>query len=86
VAYEAKARAERNTRTVDVNKLPQRKRYVPRPRRHVYHEDVETGAMRVCSAPVNVKKQLLNGLLYHEAAPGHWCIGAGEQKSDGHGW
>ena len=81
-AYEADALAERNARTIDVDELSQREGYVPRPRRHVYDEDVEAGAMCVCATPVNVEEQLLHGLLHHEAAPGHRCIGAGEQKPD----
>lgn len=85
-AYEAEVRAERNARTIDVDELSQRERYVPRPGRHVYDEDVETGAMWVCATPVNVEEQLLHSLLHHEAAPGHGCIGAGEQKPHGHGW
>jgi hypothetical protein len=85
-AYEADVRAERNARTIDVDELSKRERYVARPGRHVYDEDVEAGAMWICASPVNVEEQLLHSLLHHETAPGHRCIGAGEQKPDGHGW
>lgn len=77
-AYEADVRAERNARTIDIYELSQRERYVPRPGRHVYDEDVEAGAMWVRAAPVNVEEQLLHSLLHHETAPGHRCIGAGK--------
>jgi len=85
-AYKADVRAERKARTINADELSKRERYIPRPGRHVYDEDVEAGTMWICATPVNVKEQLLHSLLHHEAAPGHRRIGAGEQKPDGHGW
>jgi hypothetical protein len=81
----ANACLERSTHTVNVNKLPQREWHISCPRRHVYYENVETWVVWICAAPVNVEKQLLHSLLYHETAPGHWRISTREKKSDGHG-
>lgn len=83
--YEADVRAERNARTIDVDELSQRERYIARPGRHVYDEDVKARAVWISATPVDVEEQLLHGLLHHETAPGDRCIGAGEQKPDGHG-
>lgn len=83
--YVTNALPERKTQTVNVNKLPQREWDIPCPGWHVYHENVETRTVWICAAPVNVEKQLLHCLLYHETAPGHWGIGTREKEPNGHG-
>jgi len=84
--YVENACVERNTHTVNVHELPQREGYIPCTRWHVYHENVETRTVWICAAPVNVEKQLLHSLLYHEAAPGQWRISTREKEPDRHGW